>query len=383
MYRYKYLIIGGGMAADSALKGIKMADPTAKVGLVSEEIDKPYSRPPLSKSLWDGSPIEEIWRPNRGDQVTMHLGRRVISIDPKTKIARDQAGELYGFERALLAIGGSPRRIPGNDEGVIYYRTIADYRRVRGLARDLEPISVVGGGLIGTEISACLRKAGSPVDLYCGERGPVRSMLPAVLSNQLARTLESRGVRLHLTSARHIEKAGNSHRMSFSNDQVVTSKRVIAGLGLIANTQLALDAGIECNQGISVDSSLRTSNSAIYAAGDCVNYWCRALGRRVNAQHEEHANFSGIAAGRAMAGKPVTYDSLPYFYSRVFDHAYEGIGRIDSSLEHVIVAPRGPMEATVYYKDSGSVVGVLFWNMRAELEHATELIESKSALPRI
>ncbi len=380
MYRYTYLIIGGGMAADSALKGIKMSDPTSKVGLVSEEIDKPYNRPPLSKSLWDGSPLEEIWRPSRGEQVTMHLGRRVLSIDPKRKIARDHVGELYGFERALLAIGGSPRRIPGNDAGVVYFRTIADYRRVRAIARDLEPISVIGGGLIGTEIAACLRKAGSPVDLYCGERGPVRSLLPASLSNQLARTLESRGVKLHLTSAKHIDNVSNIYRISLSNGQVASAKRVIAGLGLVANTQLALDAGIACEQGISVDASLRTSNPAIYAAGDCVNYWCRALGKRVNSQHEEHANFSGIAAGRAMAGKTVNYDSLPYFYSRVFDHAYEGIGRIDSSLEHVIVSPRGPMEATVYYKDSGCVVGVLFWNVRAELEHATELIESKKAI---
>jgi len=369
------------MAADSALKGIKMSDPTAKVGLVSEEIDKPYNRPPLSKSLWDGSPLEEIWRPNRGEQVTLHLGRRVLSIDPKTKIARDHLGELYSFERALLAIGGTPRRIPGNDAGVIYFRTIADYRRVRAIARDLEPISVVGGGLIGTEIAACLRKAGSPVDLYCGERGPVRSMLPAALSNQLARTLESRGVSLHLTRAKHIDSVSNTHRISLSNGQVAVAKRVIAGLGLVANTQLALDAGIDCEQGILVDASLRTSSPAIYAAGDCVNYWCSALGKRVDSQHEEHANFSGIAAGRAMAGKPVNYDSLPYFYSRVFDHAYEGIGRIDSALEHVIVSPRGPMEATVYYKDAGYVVGVLYWNVRADLEHATELIESKRALP--
>ena len=381
MHRYKYLIIGGGMAADSALKGIKMSDPTAKVGLVSEEIDKPYNRPPLSKTLWDGSPIEEIWRPNRGEQVTMHLGRRVLSIDPKSKIARDHMGELYSFERALLAIGGSPRRIPGNDEGVIYFRTVADYRRVRAIARDLEPISVIGGGLIGTEIAACLRKAGSPVDLYCGERGPVRSMLPAVLSNQLARTLESRGVRVHLTSVKQIENVSNSYRISLSNGQAVAAKRVIAGLGLIANTQLALDAGISCDQGISVDASLRTSNPDIYAAGDCVNYWCRALGRRVNAQHEEHANFSGIAAGRAMAGKAVNYDSLPYFYSRVFDHSYEGIGRVDAKLEHVVVSPRGPMEATVYYKEAGCVVGVLYWNVRADLEQATELIESKRTVP--
>ena len=379
MHRYKYLIIGGGMAADSALKGIRMSDPAAKVGLVSEELDKPYNRPPLSKTLWDGLPLEEIWRPNRGAQVTLHLGRRIIALDPVRKQARDQSGEIYAFEQALLAVGGSPRRIPGDDGAVIYFRTLADYRRLRALACEAEPISIVGAGLIGTELAACLRKAGSPVDLYCGSRGLVRSILPNVLSNELARSLEGRGVCLHRLSVTQIQKVASGQQLTLSDGRKVLARRVLAGLGLIANTQLATDAGIACAQGINVDPSLKTSSPGIFAAGDCVNYWCTALGRRVNSQHEEHANFSGIAAGRAMAGKAVNYASLPYFYSRVFDHAYEGIGLTDTALEHRVVAPRGPMEATVYYLQNQCVVGVLFWNVRADLERATELIEAKRA----
>ena len=385
MHRYKYLIIGGGMAADSALKGIRMSDPSATVGLVSEEMDKPYNRPPLSKTLWDGLPLEEIWRPNRGAQVTLHLGRRIVALDPARKQARDQSGEIYTFEQALLAVGGSARRIRGDDEAVIYFRTLADYRRLRVFARDAEPITIVGAGLIGSELAACLRKAGSPVELYCGSRGLVRSILPQVLSNELARSLEGRGVRLHRFSVTRIQKAAGGHQLTLNDGRSVPARRVLAGLGLIANTQLATDAGIVCAQGIdgvqgiNVDASLKTSSPGIFAAGDCVNYWCSALSRRVNSQHEEHANFSGIAAGRAMAGKAVNYASLPYFYSRVFDHAYEGIGNTDTALEHHVVAPRGPMEATVYYLENQRVVGVLFWNVRADLERATEIIEAKRA----
>ena len=377
MHRYQYLIIGGGMAADSALKGLRMSNPAAKVGLVSDELDKPYNRPPLSKTLWDGLPLDEIWRPNRGAQVTLHLGRRIVALDPQRKQARDQSGEIYAFEQALLAVGGSPKRIPGDDDTVIYFRTLADYRRLRALARDAEPISIVGAGLIGTELAACLRKAGAPVDLYCGNRGLVRSVLPSVLSNELARSLESHGVRLHRLSVTQIRKVAAGQQLTLSDGRSVLARRVVAGLGLLANTQLALAAGITCTQGIDVDAKLETSSPGIFAAGDCVNYWCAALGRRVHSQHEEHANFSGIAAGRAMAGKAVHYGSLPYFYSRVFDHAYEGIGLTDSALEHHVVAPRGAMEATVYYLEKQCVVGVLFWNVRADLERATELIEAK------
>jgi hypothetical protein len=81
-----------------------------------------------------------------------------------------------------------------------------------------------------------------------------------------------------------------------------------------------------------------------------------------------------------MAGKPVNYSPLPYFYSRVFNHAYEGIGLVDTALKHYIAAPRGSMEATVYYLKDNRVVGVLYWNVRADLERATEMIESKRAI---
>lgn len=381
MHRYQYLIIGGGVAADSALKGIRMSEPNAKIGLISDELDRPYNRPPLSKSLWDGMPILEIWRPNRGDQVTMHLGRRAVHLDPVRRLARDQLGEIYAFDKALLAVGGSPRRLEGNDEGVVYFRTLGDYKRLRALTVESEAITLVGAGLIGSELAACLRKAGSAVDLYCGPRGVLRSLLPEVLSNELTRTLVEHGVRVHYKRVQSINKNGG-HHLRMSDGEVVHARRVVAGLGLLPNIELAATAGIACEDGIRVDASLMTSQPGIYAAGDCVSYWCSALDRRVQSQHEEHANFSGVAAGRAMTGKAVQYAALPYFYSRILNHAFEGIGQIDSKLLHHIHAPRGPSEATVYYLEAGRIVGVLSFNVRADLERATELIESKKIFTR-
>jgi len=378
MFSYRYLIIGGGMAADSAIKGIRLVDPEARIGMVGDELDPPYNRPPLSKALWDGMPMEQVWRPARGKQVESHLGRRIQSLDLQRRAVRDQRGEVYRYEKLLLAVGGSPRRLPGNDDGVIYFRTLADYRRVRVATQLQQAVTVIGGGLVGTEIAAALRKAGSAVTLITGLAGPGGHLLPVAQIKQLDRALSSRGVRvMDGVRVSQIDKiTDGQHRIVLSDRRTLNATMVVAGLGLDPNVDLAKAAGLATDHGITVNMHLCTSHADVFAAGDCTSHWCSDLGIRVNAQHEEHANFSGIAAGRAMAGKPVEYSALPYFYSRVGDLAYEGIGVTDPKLETHTVAPRGPNEVIVYYLHAGRVRGVLFWNVRADLEAAANLIAS-------
>jgi NADPH-dependent 2,4-dienoyl-CoA reductase/sulfur reductase-like enzyme len=392
MYSYDFLIVGGGMAADSAIKGIRLVNSAARIGLVGEEPYPPYNRPPLSKALWDGMPIDEIWRPTRGRQVEMHLGRTIESIDLQRRVARDQRGEVYRFGRLLLAVGGRPARLPGDDAGVIYFRTLADYRRLRTVADAKGHVVIVGGGLIGTEVAAALRKAGSPVTLVCGRAGPGGHLLPPALSDQMARLLRTHGVTVEEgVRVAGLERGAGStgeHVLRLSDGRRLSAARVVAGVGLQPNVELARAAGLAVGRGILVNAQMQTSHPDVFAAGDCCEYPCPALGGLVQSQHEEHANFSGIAAGRAMAGSPLNYSALPYFYSRLFELNYEGIGRTDPRLETVTVSRPGAAEAIVYYLDAGRVRGVLFWNARPDLERAAALIESmqtvdRDALPRL
>jgi len=112
MNRYRYLIIGGGMTADAAAHGIRDVDPSGTIGLVSAEPHPPYNRPPLSKGLWKGDPVEGIWRPGVTVGVEQFLGRRIVAVDARGKRATDDRGEKYGFEQLLFATGGTPRRLP-------------------------------------------------------------------------------------------------------------------------------------------------------------------------------------------------------------------------------------------------------------------------------
>src|SRR5204863_7517192 len=112
MQNYKYLIIGGGMTADSAVSGIREIDSQGSVGIFSMEADKPYDRPPLTKGLWKDKPLESIWRQTGKQNVQFHLQRTIKSIDAQQRSVRDDQHKIYTYEKLLLATGGRPRRLP-------------------------------------------------------------------------------------------------------------------------------------------------------------------------------------------------------------------------------------------------------------------------------
>ncbi|HEY6839188.1 MAG TPA: FAD-dependent oxidoreductase, partial [Geobacteraceae bacterium] len=154
MNHYDYLIIGAGMAADAAVKGIREIDPEGTIAVIGMEPHPPYARPPLSKKLWQGKPFESIWRGTETLGVTLVLGRRAEALDAANRRVRDDRGGLIHYDKLLLATGGTPRRLPFGGKDVIYFRTLDDYRQLRTLADDGGRFAVIGGGFIGSEIAA-------------------------------------------------------------------------------------------------------------------------------------------------------------------------------------------------------------------------------------
>ncbi|MDP1633552.1 MAG: FAD-dependent oxidoreductase, partial [Gallionellaceae bacterium] len=160
MKNFSYLIVGGGIAADSAARGIRKVDPDGSITMICDEHDPPYDRPPLSKSLWKDKPFESIWRDMSELDVELRLGRKVVSLDSVKKTATDDVGDVHAYDKLLLATGGSVRRLPDADEGVIYFRTAADYLRLRSVSEHGADFVVIGGGFIGSEVAAALAMNG-------------------------------------------------------------------------------------------------------------------------------------------------------------------------------------------------------------------------------
>jgi NADPH-dependent 2,4-dienoyl-CoA reductase/sulfur reductase-like enzyme len=383
MQHYRYLVIGGGMTAAAAVKGIREVDATGSIGMLTSEAHRPYARPPLSKKLWSGqTTVEKIAR-KIPDDINVRLGHTAQTLDAATKQVTDDQGEVYSYDKLLLATGGTPRRLPFGGDHIIYFRTLDDYERLRSLAEKHGKFVVIGGGFIGSEIAAALRMQGKAVTMLFPEAGITQRVFPPEIVSYINQYYRDKGVEV-LSNERvnGLEGAGEHLTVLTESGRRIEANGVVAGIGIQPNVELAAAAGLEVNNGIVVNRMLQTSNPDIYAAGDVANFYDGALAVRRRVEHEACANGMGKAAGRAMAGdgsgddsgESSGYDKSPMFYSDLFELGYEAVGEVDSRLETVIDWREPFQKGVLYYLKDQRVRGVLLWNVWGQVDAARELI---------
>jgi len=375
MTNYNYLIIGGGMTAGAGVDGIREVDANGGIGMISTEPDAPYNRPPLSKALWKGKPLDSIWRKTENKGVEMHLGRVVKRIVPNEKRVVDDKGDVFTYEKLLLSTGGRPRRLAFDDDQIIYFRTLSDYRRLRALAATGRRFAVIGGGFIGSEIAAALAMNGKEVVMIFPDQDIGERVFPRDLSQYVSSFYKQKGIEL-LAGEKIValEACGNQHVLKTATEREIVVDGVVAGIGLEPNIELAQSAGLKTDNGIVVDEFLRTRHPDIYAAGDVAAFHSAALGKRIRVEHEDNANSMGRSAGRNMAGMHESYNHLPSFYSDMFELGYEAVGEVDSRLETFADWKRPNEEGVFYYLKNARVRGVLLWNVWGQVQAARELI---------
>jgi 3-phenylpropionate/trans-cinnamate dioxygenase ferredoxin reductase subunit len=377
MPQYRYLMIGTGMAADAAVQGIREVDPKGSIGLIGADPHPPYDRPPLTKALWKGQPLESIWRKTQSQTVQLHLGRTAKVLDLHNKTVVDDQGTSYTFDKMLLATGGMVRRLPFGEDQIIYFRTLDDYRRLRMLTEQgpTQRFAVIGGGFIGSEIAAALKMNGMNVVMIFPDETIGARMFPHDLGLFLNDFYRKKGVEI-LTgeTVSGLESHGNQHVLRTRSGKEIAVDGVVAGIGIIPDVTLAREAGLKVDNGIVVDELLRTSHQDVYAAGDVADFYNPALGSRMRVEHEDNANMMGRLAGRNMAGLSEPYHHLPFFYSDMFDLGYEAVGTVDSRLQTVTDWKDPYHKGIVYYLHDGRVRGVLLWNVWEKVPDARELI---------
>jgi len=365
----RYLIVGGGMTGDAACKGIRELDSDGPITLVGAETHPPYKRPPLTKGLWSGDDEEKIWRGTDRLGVDLRLGRSIVSIDAGARAATDDAGDTFRYEKLLLATGGRPRRLAGGgDEEIVYYRTLDDYHRVRGLARDGARFVVVGGGFIGSEIAAALTSNGCRVTMVFPDPGICARLFPADLSAFVTDYYRERGVEVH--TGQKVSGAGD--------DLLAGADGVIAGLGIEPATELGASIGLAVDDGIVVDELGRAGGrDDVFAAGDVARFPLVGLGHASRVEHEDHANTHGRVVGANMAGAGTPYDHLPFFYSDLFDLGYEAVGDLDSRQATVTAWKEPNRKGVIAYVDGDRRPrGFLLWDVWGKVDAARDLIRA-------
>jgi 3-phenylpropionate/trans-cinnamate dioxygenase ferredoxin reductase subunit len=379
---YRYLIVGGGMTGDAAVKGIRSRDPEGSIALVGEETHPPYARPPLSKALWKGTDEDSIWRGTEQHGVDLKLGRRIVSLDLEAKKATDDTGETYGYDRVLIATGGRPRELADAPDGVVYFRTLDDYRLLREAAGEDKHAVVIGGGFIGSELAAALAMNGAKVTMVFSAHGIGARLFPAHLSEFLNGYYREQGV--EVLPGESVERVARNGAFSVTtgSGRTIEADVVVAGLGIEPRTDLAADAGLPVDDGIPVDDRGRVAGREdVFAAGDVARFPATALGIETRVEHEDHAKSHGAAVGANMAGADEPYDHLPFFYSDLFDLGYEAVGEIDSRLPTVEGWAEPNRKGVVaYVDDDGRPRGFLLWDVWGKVDAATQLIEAGKAV---
>jgi NADPH-dependent 2,4-dienoyl-CoA reductase/sulfur reductase-like enzyme len=360
----RYLIVGGGMTADAAAKGIRQHDADGGIVLVGAEQHPPYKRPPLSKGLWRGGAEEKIWK--KTDEVPgvdLRLGRRITSVDLDARTATDDAGDEYAWEKLLFATGGTPRRLGGDDGDVVYFRTLDDFHLLHERAGEGTRVAVIGGGFIGSEIAAALVGVGATVSMTFPEPAIGFRLFPRGLGDFVTGYYRDKGVEVN---------AGGM----VGSPRELDADIVVAGLGIVPNVELAEAAGLKVDNGIVVDEHGRVDGrDDVFAAGDVANFPSPVLGKRFRVEHEDHANTHGKVVGENMAGADVAYDHIPLFYSDLFDLGYEAVGEVDSRLATVETWQEPNRKGTIaYVDDAGRPRGFLLWNVWDKVDAARDLI---------
>ncbi len=239
MHNYRYLIVGAGMAADAAVKGIREIDANGSIGIIGQEPHPPYARPPLSKKLWQGKPLESIWRDTEGIGVIIHTSRRAVTLDATKHEIRDDRGDTYHYDRLLLATGGTPRSLPFGGEDIIYYRTLDDYLNLRELSDAEGKIVVIGGGFIGSEVAAALAMNNREVTMLFPEAGIGSRVFPADLAAFLTGFYHEKGVEVVSgETVTDVRKTFQNLVVTFGSGREIMAEGVVAAMRRDATAML-------------------------------------------------------------------------------------------------------------------------------------------------
>ena len=381
------VVIGAGQAAAQLTARLRQNGWQGMISVVGDEQFLPYHRPPLSKDYLSGEKsVDDLMiRPSAAYEnadVQFRLGSRAESIDQEAKKVLLGNGKSISFSKLVLATGSRLRKlpVPGADlPGVFYLRSISDVKQIKTYVGENKKAVVIGGGYIGLETAAVLKKLGMEVTVLEAMNRVLERVTTPEISAFYTRVHEQEGVQIRTNlSASSIKGVNEVDKVVCQNGQEFAADMVIIGIGVLPETELAENAGLEVDNGILVNEFAQTSNPDILAAGDCTNHFHPFYDRHIRLESVQNAVDQSTVAANTICDMPSAYNSLPWFWSDQYDIKLQIAGLCDGYDEVVL---RGDISTgrsfTAFYLKDGKIITVTAINKPQEFMVGKRLIVSK------
>lgn len=336
MSLYDVLIVGAGHAGAQAAIALRQNKFTGSIGLLGDEPELPYERPPLSKEYLAGDkPFERLLIRNAAfweeRDVALFPSRSVTRVDPVGHSVTTADGGMIGYGKLIWATGGKPRRLActgGDLTGVHTVRTRADVDRMIAELPDVQRVAVIGGGYIGLEAAAVLAKLGRQVTVLEAQDRVLARVAGEPLSRFFEGEHRAHGVEIRLGVV--VEAILGEDRVTgvqLADGEIVPAEMAIVGIGIEPAVAPLLDAGATGANGVAVDDQCRTSLPDIFAVGDCALHANRFAGDRlIRLESVQNANDQATVAAKTILGIDASYDAVPWFWSNQYDLKLQTVG---------------------------------------------------------
>ena len=360
------LILGAGQAAAQLAVSLRQGGFDAPIGIIGDEPYAPYQRPPLSKAyLKEKASIETLLL--RGEsywadhKVKLELGSPAVAVDLARKRIGMGDGATHSYDTLVFATGTRARDLPLPGiklPGVYSLRKIDDVRRLRPALDSARRIVIVGGGYIGLEVAAVMRQEGRDAIIVEAESRVMKRVAGQAVSAFFDTLHRSRGVDIRLGARlAAIDGPDRATGITLASGERIESDVVLVATGARANDDLAVAAGLLCEDGIVVDDVARAAPD-VYAIGDCARFVSHRYGRKIRLECVQNAIDQAKTVAAAILGQPKAYDPVPWFWSDQYEIKLQITGLLDGFDAAETIGNPADAKFSVEYRRANKLIAV-------------------------
>ena len=380
------VVIGSGQAAIQTVMSLKRNEFTGSIKVIGEEDHLPYQRPPLSKDF-----LLEEYKPERvslkkkefyeENGVDLILGKRAESIDTILKEITLSDENKIRYDQLVIATGSRVRKlnVPGSDKkGIYYLRDLDDANALKQRLKKNKKMVIVGAGYIGLEVASVAASLGVEVTVIEMANRVMNRTVDPIISSYYQKLHESHGVKIHLDNGLKAFEGGDSvNAVLCSDGLMLEADLVVIGAGVLPNQEIAIEAGLECNNGIMVNEFGETSTAHVYACGDCTNHPNKGLNTRLRLESVHNAMEQSKTVANTIMGNKEPYDQVPWFWSDQYDHKLQLVGISGDHDEVVMRGLESEQKFLLFYLKNSELIAVNAINSSKEFLICRKLVANK------